>query len=419
MKKFTVLLAGVFVLTSVMPVLAQDGDEFMFEMTQMRYRFDHEVASVDGSGDLTEYFDDDFDTEFMFSRGEVQIFFDLEVADTNMGGDIAPQNSYADALGDYGIRWSPESLADSEFKLELGEFNGMSFGRNINNDDGNRGTIVLSWKMGSIGLALGYSKIFEGNTDDDIEGDEHQFRVKADVPLGESGFNMAAYAAMYSAADLIFAEAVPASEDGTDPGSPEFKGDRNIMLAAVEFSGTVSNLDIYSEVGFATGTDEQSGTEVDLSGFYAMGGASIPVGQVTLGFEGGFASGDDDATDDKDEGFTAVNSDFWLGQIMHDEELITRTNGSGGGLSNIIYALATVAMSPTEKLSLDAGFLYLKPVEEVNGAENYGMEVYGGASYALADFVTYSLYWGVAMADEDFVDESLYQITNRLEFDIK
>jgi hypothetical protein len=184
-------------------------------------------------------------------------------------------------------------------------------------------------------------------------------------------------------------------------------------------------VDIYSELGFATGTDDaladgaQDATEIDLSGFYAMGGANVPVGQVTLGIEAGFGTGDDDPADDKDEGFTAINSDFWLGQIMHDEELITRTNGAGGGLSNIIYGLLTADMSPTEKLDLSAGFLYLKPVEEVGEAENYGLELYGSASYALADSVKYNFYWGVAIPDEDFIDESLYQVTNRLEFDIK
>jgi len=411
MKKLAVLLvAGMFVLATVVPVLAQD-DEFKFEMTQMRYTFDHEVNVLNAEGDMSEYFDDDFDTEFTFTRGDIKIFFDLEVADSNLGGDVAPQPSYSDALGDYGVVWTPENLADHDFSLQLGEFNGMSFGRSINNDDGNHGTIVVSWKMGQIGLALGYSKVYEGNTNDEIDGDENEFRVKADVPFGESGFNMSAYGAMYVASDVIYQEATETT--------PEYKGDKNILVAGLDFSGTVSNMDLYSEMGFASGSDEESGTKIDLSGFYVMGGVSVPVGQVTLGIEGGFSPGDDNPNDNKDEGFTAVNSDFWLGQIMHDESLITRTNGVDGGLSNIIYALATVAMDPSDKVSLDAGVLYLKPVEEVNGADTYGTEAYGSINYAFSDYATYSLYWGVAMPDKDFIDQTLYQVTNRLQFEIK
>jgi hypothetical protein len=422
MNIFKTVFACVLVLLVALPVFAQEeeGDEFMFEWTQMRYRFDHEVNVLDASGDMAEYFDDDFDTEFTFTKGDVKMFFGVEIADTNLGGDIDPQDSYASALGDYGAIWTPEALADSSFQLQVGEFNGMSFGNLINNDDGNHGTIVASWKMGEIGMALGYSKLFEGDTNDDVEGDEHQFRAKVSMPIGEA-FEIGGYVAFHSSADMLLQAAVEGDE--TTPGVPAVMGDGSLVLGAVNFSGTAGNVSLYSEAGFASGTRDVLGAdaavEQDTSGFYVMGSADMTVGEITLGVAGGFSPGDDDPTDDKDEGFTAVNSDFWIGQIMHDEELITRTNGSGGGLSNIIYAQLTAAMSPSDKIDLDAGIVYLAPVEEVNGADTYGIELFGGASYALADSVSYNFYWGVAMPDEDFIDETLYQFTNRLEFDIK
>ncbi len=409
MKKLTRGLIFLVILVLTVPVFAQEEqaeqeDKLTLEWTQVRYRFEHEVSSVDGSGDMSEYFDDDFGTELTFTKGNLRLFFGLEVADSKPGGDSDPQSSYADALGDYGAIWTPESLADSDLQLQIGGFNGVSFGKLTNNADGVHGNIVVSWKMGGVDLALGYGKRYEGNTNDDADGDNHLIRGKVALPVGGS-FNIGAYTALYMGNDVLLREASDAL--------PEVKGNDDIIIGGFEFAGNVSSANLYSELGFATGQDV---TEIDLSGFYAMGGASVPVGQVTLGIEAGFGTGADDPPDAKDEGFIAINSDFWRGKIMHADELITHTNGARGGISNIIYALLTADMNPTEKLDLSTGFLYLKPVEEIGGAENYGMEVYGSANYQLADYVSYGFYWGVGIPDEDFVDESLYQVWQRLQF---
>ncbi len=415
MKSLKVLLVGLLVVGLAAPAFAQDeGKDWSFELGTFRYRFDHEVSSVFGTDETQEYMDDDFDSKWTFTKGDISLYYEIELADNNLGDDNVAQSSWDGALGAYGAKWTPESMADSGFSLQVGDF-GTGFGNNINNDDSPHGSIEVAWNMGDIGIVLGYGKRYEGDTNDgDVEGDEHLIRGQVHTPLGESGFNFGAYLALYAGTDLIFAEAVDATD--TTDAVAAVTGERSVVLGAVEFSGTVGSLDIASEVGFASGSTDETGVDIDLSGFYAMGGASFALGQISLAVEAGFGSGDDDLTDDKDEGFTAVNSDFWLGEIMHDEELITRTNGSGGGLSNIVYVSIGADMSPSEKLDLSGGLVYLAPIEEVNGADVYGIELYGSATYALADYVSYSLFWGFAMPDEDFVADDQFQVVNRLQF---
>ncbi len=73
-------------------------------------------------------------------------------------------------------------------------------------------------------------------------------------------------------------------------------------------------------------------------------------------------------------------------------------------------------MKPTDKLSLDAGLIYLKPVEEVGGAGYLWNRNFGTIAYQLADSLVYKLYWGYAIPDDDFIEDNQYQFHNRLEF---
>ncbi|GAK61447.1 hypothetical protein U27_01347 [Candidatus Vecturithrix granuli] len=408
-KKVLVLVVGLLLLaTPVFAAFVDDNDTWKFNMERVRYRFQYFIQSASGDGDTYEFLDDDFDTTWAFSKGELKVWFELEPADSNMGDDTHPNTDWDSVLGNYGAKWTPESLADSSFVFQVGDF-GTGFGKAINTDESPRGSVGVSWKMGDVAVVLEYGRKYEGKTDDDVEGDEHLIRGQVHMPLGESGFNLGAYAVLYTGSDIIFSEDV--------------KGDRNVFLGAGEFSGKVSNLDLYSEFGFASGKTDETGEEVDLSGFYIMGGTSVAVGQVTLGIEGGFATGDKNGWEDgKDEGFTAVSSDFWLGQVLHDESLILRSNGKDGGLSNIVYGQVTAGISPTDKLSLDAGVIYLKPAEEIVSpytgvqADTYGTEVFGSVNYKLADSLKYILYWGYAIVNEDFIEDNQYQLHNRLEF---
>jgi hypothetical protein len=420
-KKLLVLLVGVLFVAA--PAMAQE-DEFSFELSQMRYRFNHFVQDL-AVGETCEFFDDDFDTKFTFKKGEVQTYFELEIADSAMGDDKLANATWDDVLGAYGAKWTPESMADSAFSLQVGDF-GTGFGKNVNNDDSPRGSMEVSWKMGEVSVVLGYGRVYEGFTNDDVEGDGHLVRGQVDVPLGESGFSVGAYAAMYAANDIILQGYAEVEDIDYTTGTvtvlvtPEVTGGYNAFLGSLEMAGSVSSAEVYAETGFAAGSldivDEvlDVAAEGDLSGFYGLGGAKFSLGQVTLGIEAGFGTGDDPDTGDEDEGFLGFNNDFGLGEIIEDE--------LAGGLSNKLYGKLSADLSPTEKISLNVQAIYVKPVEDVEGAngtmvDTYGFEFNSTMTYKLADYLNYVLMGAVASLEEDWLGESsAFQMMNRLQF---
>jgi hypothetical protein len=407
MKKLLMCILAIALAMPVLPALAQEEENacgFCGGLTYARYRFNHYIDDP-GIGDTREYFDDDFDTVFTFQRGDVYAFFEWEISDANAGGDKAPQASYADAIGAYGGRWTPESMADSAFKLEFGDI-GTGFGKLINNDDSPWGSIEVSWKMGTASVLLGFGKDYEGNIDDDLEGDINLIRGQFHMPLGESGFNIGAYAAAYVGSDVDLQ---------TDPVLVQ--GDTSVFLGSLEFSGTVGGASIYSEVGFATGSMDEAvadaAVEYDLAGFYVMGGLSMAVGQITLGVEAGFGSGDDDPADDSIDDFLGFNNDFGYDMLIEDDIL-------GDGLSNKMYIKGKASLSPTEKMTVGAQVTYSAPTEDVAGVNGmidfYGVEFMGSVNYKLSDYLTYVLEAAVASLEEDWLGEdNAFQMMNRLE----
>ncbi|MCP4398805.1 MAG: hypothetical protein GY801_16095 [bacterium] len=423
MKRFTMLLACLLVVALAVPVVAQDEEDGLtFEWAQVRYRFNHFFQDF-GVGETSEKFDDDFDTKFSFTKGEIEAWFEIEIADSTMGSDEAQgDGDYNNALGGYGGKWTPESMADSGFFLQVGDL-GTGFGKNVNNDDSPRGSIEVGFDAGSASVVLGYGRNYEGDTNDDAEGDEHLIRGQFNMPLGENGFSIGAYVAVYAFSDVVLQEAVAANtsvetinDDGTVVGNTavaEVMGDGTLFLGSLAFSGTAGSVDLFAETGFASGTrDEAAGdvaVEADKSGFYALGGADFAVGEMSLGVEAGFGSGDDPDTSE-DEGFLGVNNDFGFDQIIEDEI-------AGDGLSNKIYAKLSIGISPSEKMDVDGNFVYVAPVEEVGGVDTYGFEVNSELNYQLSDNLKYVLMGAFASLEEDWQGESsAFQFMNRLEF---
>jgi hypothetical protein len=416
------LLACVLVVALAVPVFAQEEEEGLkFAWSQMRYRFNHFFDDL-AVGETSEYFDDDFDTKFSFSKGELEVWFEFEIADNTMGSDTAqPDGDYNNVLGGYGGKWTPESMADNGFFLQVGDL-GTGFGKNVNNDDSPRGSIEVGFDAGPASIVLGYGRVYEGFTLDDFEGDEHLARGQFSMPLGESGFNIGAYVAMYSASDIILLAEVEAT-DTVVTITPAVTGGYSAFLGSVEFSGTVGSIDVYSEAGFAAGSVDvaneitRATAEQDLSGFYALGGASFAMGSLTLGVEAGFGTGDDPDTDDEDEGFLGFNNDFGFDMIIEDDL-------TGDGLSNKMYAKLTVGLSPTEKMDVEGHLIYVAPVEDVAGVDgktvdSYGIEVNSAVTYKLADSLSYILEGAFASLEEDWLGESsAFQFMNRLEFDL-
>jgi hypothetical protein len=431
MKKIKLLLGCLVAVTFVLPFVTLAADnELKFDVKMVRERFDYRYELLDGGSDPAEYFYDRFDFRWEVSKGDVLFHAEHRFTDNIMGADNNPQQSKASRDGynyfmrNYYIQWSPESLAEKGFTLKVGK-GGTGFGQQVNNDNDDsaaRGTIETTFNVGKGKAIVAYARYFEGDTVDKVEGDENSARVQIDLPLGESGFNLGAYAAFYTKSDMILQQVDAAT------GIPEVKGDGTAFVGSVGLSGKLSSLDFYSEAGFATGKEDRLGTnaavEYDLSGFYALVGGSIPAGNVTLGFEGAYGSGDDNTSDtDVKDFLTPHETDHCVGEVLQDEGVCGVANG-GCGLSNVTYGLVSAEVSPTEKLTILGGLLYIKPTEKVVSSvtskevDSYGFELFWNVAYKLSDYLTYKLMGGYAFVNEDFLEDNPYQVWNRLEFQL-
>jgi hypothetical protein len=317
-------------------------------------------------------------------------------------------------LKTYVFNWSPAALADKEFKFRTGNYYGMEFGhmmQSYNNEE--RGGFEVSWKMGNANAAIEFHKVSEGSTNDDVEGDEHRLATMFTMPIGEK-FTVGAFGAFHFGTDLLLQAA-----DET-AGTPAIKGDKSYFLLSGEFNGTMSEtVSFYVEAGMASGTEDvAAGTgtsEYDLSGFYAMGGTELSVGKVTLGIEAGFGSGDGDAHDNKNEAFLGA-TDFWVEGFMHD--WYAAINDGLGGINNLTYAKFTASMSPNDKVSLFGALSYLKPTEEFDGVDTYGMDSHFQVLYRISSQVRWYVDLWYALPDENYAADNKFWFTNRLQLSL-
>jgi hypothetical protein len=338
-------------------------------------------------------------------------------------------------------------MADREFFLQLGDL-GTGYGLRINNDDSPHGSIEAGWKAGVSTWTLGYGKTYEGDTNDDIEGDGHLIRGQAHYPIGESGMKIGAYLAFYLQDNIDLVAATAATvEPGPDenqppiirPPQPRVQGDQNVFLGSVDFSGSLATWDFFTELGWGTGSRDQelpaddSGIvpglfEQDLSGFYITGGANFGVGNWSLGLEAGYSPGEIKTelvngalVEKEDTGFVAVNEDYGIGEILHDEGLIKNTNGDKTSLSNLVF-FQLLGSTSVNKWDFAIGGVYFAPVEKIlseytgKTTENYGFEIFGNLKYNIADYLSWTAFYGVAFPDSDFIDDTQYQLVNRIEF---
>jgi hypothetical protein len=312
-------------------------------------------------------------------------------------------------LKTYFFKWSPAALADNEFTFRTGNYYGMEFGKMIQSYNGERrGGFDISWKMGNVNAVFEFHKVTEGNTNDEVEGDEHRIAGMFTMPIGEK-FTVGAFGAFHFGSDLIL-------EAATDT-TPAVKGDKSYFLLSTELTGSVSEtVSFYVEAGMASGTEDvDATTEMDLSGFYAMGGTELTVGKVTLGVEAGFGSGDDDAHDNENGAFLGA-TDFWVEGFMHD--WYASINDGNGGINNLTYAKFTASTDLSDKVSLFGALSYLKPTEEFDGIDTYGMDSHFQFLYKFSSQVRWYVDLWYALPDENYAEDNKFWFTNRLQLSL-
>jgi hypothetical protein len=443
MKKLTTVLAVFLVLALAVPAFAEGEDELSIKLTRLRNRLDYLIQTPDGSSDDTqEFFEDDVDIRILVTKGELSAELQFEAADTTFASDYDNQDSTSNSASSrdvnrwlemYYFAWKPKALEEKKFQFKVGAWdasvfqtpNGYLWGINSyppsDSMQGSfRGAFEVTMTLGKADTLLEYRRLLEGDRADDVEGDEHLLRGWSWLPIGESGFSVGVYGAAIIGSDLIFEDAVPATD--TDPGSPAVMGDRTAFQGSLAFEGTVSKATIYGETGFASGKEETDVGDADLSGFFFVGGASVPVGKVTLGIEGGYGTGDDDATDNEDSSWMGPSSDYWVPGWMHDMSPNGAVNGGSGGVSNLMFVYGSVSTSLNDKTGLDFWVSYMKPVEKIvspfteKEVDTYGIDFAGQFSYKLASNLMYYFNIWYALPNEDFIDGSRYIFRNRLQF---
>jgi hypothetical protein len=263
----------------------------------------------------------------------------------------------------------------------------------------------LSFPLGETGFSLGASLIMQAvemqtrASTESLQGNpEPPFSITADIPatLG------------YAIADIPGNISLQEQMDrDLMPSGVSLSGTRNTVAGALNVSGAVKGIQVFTEVGFASGTEEYEGPfingDVTTSDFYAVGGANYTVGQVTLGFEAGFENGEDLIEGSESLGF---ENDFFVENLLPDPKFGGQTE------TDKVYASVSAKLSPTERMTIGGTFTYVQPLSA--SVEPYGFEVDGAFYYSLTNYLKYLAKAGMSTPSNSF-EESQYKFINNLE----
>jgi hypothetical protein len=303
---------------------------------------------------------------------------------------------------------------------------------------------IANWKVGKIGITLGYDSptmerslvrpFVEGEAASNITGGVH-------LPIGETGFALRAYLALFAKSPTPTAKDTPAQRTPADLSQPLFSAPlelarlqyattrtralqnrplaaniqgnsaANAVAGAVNFSGSIKGVNVFTEVGAASVPADASRPSdleaVTPVSFYASGGAQYTVGQVTLGVEAGFERGETFGPEANDS--LGFENDFWI------EDLSTPENAEPGIPLNKVYATLSASMSPTERMMVEGAFSYVQPFEEGKQPSVSGLGVNGAFYYSLTHYLRYLVKAGISATTDSLTDHQ-YKVTNQLEF---
>ena len=308
---------------------------------------------------------------------------------------------------------------------------------------------IADWQERSpalIKLNIAYDKISDGQAEDPLLRDEqHLLRGKLHLPLGESSFSLGAYVALYTAtvenilaespktvrgaqapvssaptgvpfsAQAAFASTAEAPNAAERRYAPVVTGvnNRKAFLGAVNVSGAVKGVNVFTQIGFASEsggpTENSAAAPLNVTDFYASGGAKYRVGQVTLGVEAGFENGSD-TIEAMTDNFPGFENDFWSDRMIEDAL-------PGEQINNKLYARVSAQMNPLQKIDVAGALSCIKAIEAVNGASIYGVGVNGVLYYSLTSYLKYLFKAGVtSLIENASLGERQYKLMNQFEF---
>lgn len=234
------------------------------------------------------------------------------------------------------------------------------------------------WKKDKLTLAALIGK--KADTYGDVDGDEDLVGVTANYPVNDY-LNPTAYVYM--------------QKTDNPAGTPNDK--LNVM--GVKATGKIADLNLNYYGEFAMNSGEQNATE-DYAGNALRLGATMDVelaGKWAFNAEIARGSGDDDGTDDENNDFTAISSNYRPGIVY---------GGFNAGLDNLTVINVGAMYTPAkiEKLTLGAKFFNLTPTEEPAAYDAIGNELDLCANWQHTENVSLKGYYAMFMADKDYMD---------------
>jgi hypothetical protein len=450
---FRVGLLSLLCLLSAVIAAADEESSMKVTVPVFRYRLDHVIESDLYRGLLSEFEGETWE----YLRGELELgisfdlsryvnaYIELRLDNNYMGENNPPQpGGYNDVLRHYWVRWSPAAFSDQALMLKVGDF-GTGFGRFVNNNDSPRGSIEVSWIMRDMAFNLGYGRTFEGSQFNSAHGDGHLIRGQWRWPASSGNFSIGTYGAVYIDRDVLVQDAdYGISLDQEPTLIPELLSNGTVFVGAVECSGGIRNIEVYTEFGMTSGSADLASSddlniaygaggnvflyntalsEVKLSGAYALGGLTVDFDSFAFAVEAGFGNGDGLYTDTADgeiRGYLGPHNSFSIDDIIEDKLLLLH-NGAAG-LAGLTYLKMTVDVKPMPRWTVAGAVVYEKPTKPfmspITGqrVESFGFEFHARSTYQFTKHLDYAVMAALALIDESWFEDNQFRLRNSLEF---
>ena len=256
----------------------------------------------------------------------------------------------------------------------------------------NRDRFKVGAKVGPVNYFYTYDKYIESVNLHDTNGIDDKFQHSLGAVATLGGWNTG----------LVYAFI----GNGSNPNA-----DWSLHVIDAYAMGKGGPVDIKAEISVGFGkNDLKVGQDQDLSTIAAYGGAFMPAGPVTLGFEGVYVSGDDPSTKDKNEG--ALNSDyqspFWsvvlFNNLDYNGYMGESNTATDAGVSNAWACKFSGALGPAPGLSLYGAVVYAARLQDTatKAADPLGTEIDIVGSYAITPNVSWTIGGGYLIAGDYF-----------------
>ena len=394
MRKLLVLLSAiVLVVVFTVPATALESQFGGYWRTRM---FSH----TNFSGDDTESADQmavDTRTRLYYTAkfSDNLKFVNKFEMDAVWGGDEDPTKPHDSQYGDIGTDGVRIEVKNSYADFNLGALNfkvgahAAWLGRGFWYDDDHTG-ITASYKTDAMTTTFYWIKGVEGGKGPDANDDDVDYYVVA--PSFKVGIGAVK---PWLAYEVSKATDLAAYDIGVD-------ADLKFGAVAVWFSGIMQGGD--------------GATDYAREGQLLAVGFKMPMGTVGIHGSVNYATGDDPATADANEGFVAL-SPYWvhaeiLGPGVTDNAI--SNNSPGFACTNSTTFNVGVSLAPMDKLKLSIDVWDATLNEEVGGEDKLGTEVDVKATYKLVDNMNLDVVYAYLSAGDATGDTNPTELAARL-----